>query len=993
MKTKLYAGLAAGAALVASLLYFTGKRPLPEPEDREAQKARFSEYRTRYFFDMLKDPKTGTIPEGIREKEIAFARTLPVRTYDNVAAASTNRTQLNNTYLPAGPNNIGGRTRAVAYDRRYNGTTNRVIIAGCVSGGILRSADGGTTWTLVTPQGDIHNFTALAQDGSNPDTWYAGGGEVYGNSASELGATFLGFGLWKSTDNGVNWTKLPLNNITDVNGSPLGGGTLEAFDHPFDFVHRIAVNPTNGHVFVAGHRRVMRSINGGSNFQVVLGSGAAANSSNGQTEVMVTNAGRVYAAVNGGNPDVALRGVWVSATGALNTFTRIAGGQTVGVDSVDGWRANDPSQGGKRIVMTLAPSNNDVAYVFYENGLSSDDPQLAPEADLFRLDATATTYTWSNRSANMPNYPNGNLSGSDPLTVQNGYDMVVRVYPTDPNIVFVGGTNLYRSLDGFATTNSTAWINGYQSIATFYNLYPKGHPDIHELVFNPVNPAESICANDGGVQVTSNILAGTGSFTTNTVLWSMLPNYQTLQYYYVAIDPDAGRNNFIGGSQDNSTHFRDRVGILGTGPADSNNHIRLVGGDGSSVGISKTNVSAQAQYIFGGSQFGNIRRIRVSGGSLSPSILGEDIKPTGLTTAFPGATNEFGEFVTNFRLNPDNTEDLYYVNFNRLFRTTSASSVAGGGWTELTGVSSYINAANGRNIAIRAVAFSRGPYASSHALYIGTTSGRILRVDDPRNQAAATLPVDITPLLPPGQTTIGNVQDISVNPNNDDEVMAVVSNYGLVSIYWTNNAKSASPLWRNAEGNLTLPSARSCAIVVKKDAANQPVTEYYVGTSVGLYSVANLGTTLTNGQAPVWQREGSTVLNYAVVQTMAYRPADNVLLVGTHGNGMFFTATGTPNFVPNQNTGMDPVTNDRNFIHTVYPTVTPDRVQFQAGNMTGIKKITVQVLDLSGRVVYRKESPYQHGSFGLNPFASGNYILSIHSDDGKYRHIQKLIKQ
>ncbi len=45
-----------------------------------------------------------------------------------------------NTYFPAGPNNQGGRTRALAYDVRYNGTTNQVLIAGGVSGGIMRSS-------------------------------------------------------------------------------------------------------------------------------------------------------------------------------------------------------------------------------------------------------------------------------------------------------------------------------------------------------------------------------------------------------------------------------------------------------------------------------------------------------------------------------------------------------------------------------------------------------------------------------------------------------------------------------------------------------------------------------------------------------------------------------------------------------------------------------------------------------------------------------------
>ncbi|HEY0356916.1 MAG TPA: T9SS type A sorting domain-containing protein, partial [Flavisolibacter sp.] len=336
----------------------------------------------------------------------------------------------------------------------------------------------------------------------------------------------------------------------------------------------------------------------------------------------------------------------------------------------------------------------------------------------------------------------------------------------------------------------------------------------------------------------------------------------------------------------------------------------------------------------------------------------------------------------------DNAEDLYYVNFNRLFRTTSASSVTAGGWTELTGISSTLDPTNGRNLGIRAIAFTRGPYHSGHALYIGTTNGKILRIDDPQNAAANKLPVNITPF---GLT--GNVQDIAVNPNNDDEVIAVVSNYDVTSIWWTSNAKAATPQWKNAEGNLTLPSVRSCMIVVKKDAANNPVTEYYVGTSVGLYSVANLGQTLQANGSPTWQREGGNVLNFAVVQSMTYRPTDNVLLVGTHGNGMYYTFLGTTNFVPSQGTRIDPVTNDRNFIRTIFPTVSANTIQYQTGNMIGIRKISVQLFDMSGREIMRKEAPYQTGSIRVNGLSSGAYILSIYSEDHKYRHIQKIIRQ
>src|SRR5215213_2932216 len=166
---------------------------LYEEEENEEKEALFIEERSRYEFEMLKDPATGKIPVGIFEKEIVYAKTLPSKeSINNPAARIGSITSLNN-YLPAGPNNIGGRTRALAYDLRFNGTTNQVIIAGSVSSGIMRSSNGGTTWVKVSPEEDTHSFTVIAQDprAGFQDIWYAAGGEPYGNTTSEIGATYL----------------------------------------------------------------------------------------------------------------------------------------------------------------------------------------------------------------------------------------------------------------------------------------------------------------------------------------------------------------------------------------------------------------------------------------------------------------------------------------------------------------------------------------------------------------------------------------------------------------------------------------------------------------------------------------------------------------------------------------------------------------------------------------------------------------------------------
>lgn len=946
--------------LTAVAFYFSfrnSKYPIKTFSDGE-EKEEFVESRLEYEFNILKDPATGRIPRNILQRELAFAKNLPIKNFRN---PDINTPQNLNNYQPAGPDNIGGRTRAMAIDKRFGTGQNRVILSGSVSGGIYRTNDGGLSWTKVNPENDIHNVTTIAQD-PRPgfqDTWYAGGGEAIGNSASDIGAFYLGFGILKSVDNGLTWTKLT-QNVTNFDGSNLAPGTLETFDNVFDIVHQIVVSPANGNVYIAAHRRLVRSTDGGQSFRVVFGSNVAATADAGQMDIITNDAGRLYLGVNGGNPDQTLRGVWTSASGDYNSWKRIAGGKTPGVDSLAGWRGNAyDTASPKRILLALAPSQQNLLFTFYQNGLSQAASKGAhPEGDLFRIDVGNNTFV--NLSANMPDFP-GQSDGIDPLALQGGYNMMVAVKPDDPNVVFVGGTNLYRSTDGFTTKTKTEWIGGYKKqnpIST--STYPNSHADFHGLHFEPQNPNHAYALNDGGIQRSDTILA---NYIPLPVYWNMATRYQTLQYNFVAIDPVPGQNNFVGGAQDNGAYFR-------TDDTPTPN-IQFKVGSGDGGGAAIATVTTTAFTIYFTSQFGSITR------DITNQFT--DITPINLT---PNPEGGYGDFVTYFKSDFDNPEDLYYVNYNRLFRTSNASAVTSTSWKELTGITNLVNIGNpaGNDVSIRSLELSRGPYNPDHSLYVGTSDGKIFRLDDPRNTPVSKVPVDITPS---GLT--GNVADIAVNPNNDNEILAVISNYGVTNIWHTSNAKSASPTWKNAEGNLTLPSIRSCMIVVKKDNNGQAATEYYVGTSVGLYSTLNINASSVN-----WQREGNDILGLAVVTTLDYRPQDNTLLVGTHGNGMFFANTGAPNYLPNSN-GNPPGPSDE-LITVLYPTLTRDNLKFTVGNSTNVGSISVQVFAMNGQLMFTESRGYQSGSIDISRLAAGAYIVKIATNDGAQKFISRFVK-
>jgi hypothetical protein len=776
--------------------------------------------RFKFEFDMLKDPATGKIPRDAAAKAAAAALDAP--TYTALWAAESVPGM---TITPKGPTNLGGRTRALGIDV----TNTNIMLAGSVSSGLFRTTDAGVSWTRVTPAGQVHNVTAIAQDTrvGQTDTWYYGSGEASGNSASLTGSDYyLGFGIWKSVDKGVTWSKLASTAVT-----------LESFNSPFDLINRLVVDPTNGNVYAANGTAIYRSTDGGTNWGLVLGTVI----SQAMTDIIVTPTGRFYAAFAGSDAN---EGIYTSTTGALGTWTKIAG-TIASVVTPAAWNAAGAYG---RIVLAYAPSSPNIVYALYaKNGASSCAGTPAPEAKLFKYDQTAGAGTWTDLSANLPDEA-GCSNGNDPFAVQGGYDLCVAVKPNDVNTVFIGGTNVYRSTSGFTNTTTTTRIGGYANTSG-YAPYLNHHSDIHTLVFATGDNNTLYTGDDGGIQK--------GDITATTVAWTPLNNnYVTYQFYHVDIVPNPLSGDIvIGGAQDNGT----TMSTTGT------DYSTLITGDGVSVGFMSYTNSTNYNIVAG---FQNGPCFRLTG----PSFF--DIRPAGSSSIF----------VTYYHLDPDNTNHLYYAGGNIIYRTSIASTITattltGGpslGWQQMTGAIT----GNIRCMATaRDNAYGGLDYTASNAnrrLYFGTESGKVYRLNDPMFTAASTVPVDITPA-----GSSGLCSSVSVNPVNFNEILVTFSNYGVASVYHTTNANSATPTWSNVEGpagsSVELASARS-SVIIKSDNG----TSYMVGTSTGLYEATTM-----SGATTVWTRVGSAEINYALVSHIRYRTADNKIAVGTHGNGMF----------------------------------------------------------------------------------------------------------
>ncbi|MCK5822218.1 MAG: exo-alpha-sialidase, partial [Bacteroidales bacterium] len=146
-----------------------------------------------------------------------------------------------------GPNNVGGRTRALLIDQ----DDPSLIFAGSVGGGFWKSTTRGTSWTKsVTTDGELfeNQVVSCMTQASNGDL-YLGTGEGLARADGTPNNQYFGVsgqGVYKSTDRG--------NTFSRLNATWKDAATQEAFV----WVNAIASDPTNASIVYAATRKGLR---------------------------------------------------------------------------------------------------------------------------------------------------------------------------------------------------------------------------------------------------------------------------------------------------------------------------------------------------------------------------------------------------------------------------------------------------------------------------------------------------------------------------------------------------------------------------------------------------------------------------------------------------------------------------------------------------------------------------------------------------------------
>ena len=779
----------------------------------------------KWFSSRLVDP-TGKIPSNVRSNELNFAKTLP-----------HNQSLIEN-WQARGPYNVGGRTRAMAVDV----TDENVIMAGGVSGGVWRTEDLGESWSKLTNNEMLHNVTCLKQDTrtnttGKTDTWYYGTGEAYGNSASGNEAYFYGNGIYKSVDNGATWESL----VATASNTP---DEFDVWDLVWDIEINTAVDSID-QVFAAVYGGIYKSDDGGNSWAKVIGS-----PNNAYFTELEISKGIIYASLSsdGGNA----KGIWRSENG------------------VD-WNNILPEEWPAvydRIKMAVNPLNTNEMYVIgVTPGSGQESITFLNEVEQTSLwkytfienDSTAQMGTWENLSEFIP--ANDSVSNFNNFYAQGSYDLTIVVSPSDSSTVFLGGTNLYVSTDGFTSHENVNQIGGYGvgTVMPNFQIYENHHPDQHEMAFLPSDPTKLISANDGGVFITDNYLD-------STVVWTSLNNgYYTTQLYTATINNSITTPSILGGFQDNGNFFTNTNDpeAVWTMP---------LNGDGAFA-----HISADEDVNYLSIQQGRIFKVKMD----------EDGNREAFRRIDPIGAGDY-LFIHPFVVDPNDSEIMYLPIGNKLWRNSELAAIEltnewdsiSQAWVEL------LDLDLSNNVYLTSIAVSKEN--PPHRLYLGTNKKAVFVVDNAHtNNPIVT---EVTQAYAPGQgMNTGDyfhnsayVNNIAIHPEDADVAMAVFSNYGVYSMYYTTNAGES---WDRAAGNLEEmdsglgvgPSCRWASIMPLGED-----TLYFVATSTGLYATNQI-----SGSATIWTQMGANTIGNVVCEQVKTRMSDSLLVVATHGNGIY----------------------------------------------------------------------------------------------------------
>jgi hypothetical protein len=723
--------------------------------------------------------------------------------------------------------------------------------------GILRSTDGGATWTLFNGGGFFTN-EAISRIVIDPDS--AGSA----TSTTLWASTVLGFfasgtedcnappgayngALFRSTDSGQTWE------VQDVPTGAAGSAR----------VHDLGLDPENSnflYVAVRGFPEATGGIWRSNNAKAKNAHFNKVDTKFAQVDVADPPVRRITLGV-GHEPTQPLRRTLYAALGALGEnlwgfYKSTNGGAT--------WAHVDAGNNGQaKVLGTTITRKNGPPFtksmeghrIILDNRFSRSVKTCPPapcgfvNSDTLIVTSPVTTVqtemSWS--VASYPLYCSG----------QCFYDMTIGVDPADPtaNTVYVGGNphtyNLdtsgvpgghynWRTLDGGSTWRAVSQGNSFTNGL---------HTDDHAIAFDTsVSPSRVYDGNDGGIW----------SSDDQGVSWKNLnTNIAITQFQGVALTA-ADPSRVLGGTQDNGTNILNYGGV--TPPAWFHTDF----GDGGQAIIDQSNADRMFHTYFNQSFnfYGPARTFPVAG-------LPGSWPFAGCYFGYgPQYYNGLGEctdpvsFYAPLASNPSFTPDVIYFGTDRVYRSPSPQPTLFGvpSWTAVSP-----SLTNGGFVS--AIGVFNGTVGGTEVVYAGSAFGELHVSFDVPTSGAGTW-TDISAGLPPRFVSEIEVDSADVTGKT---AYATFSGFNDNSpgfpghVFKTTNGAT----WTDITGDLPDIPATCIALMG---------SSIYLGTDIGVFQSDD------NGAHWVFIDNG---LPHVAVFGLDRNLATGDIVASTHGRGMF----------------------------------------------------------------------------------------------------------
>ncbi len=622
--------------------------------------------------------------------------------------------------------NMGGRTRAIMFDP--NDAENKKVWAGGVTGGLWYTDDITNTTENWIPIGDFWNnlaISCIAYDPNNTQIFYVGTGEAQTARTIYRASSGIGAGIFTTNDGGNTWE-------------------LMTSTENFDYITDIAVRDENGTTVIYAcvasgyymgeeHQSepsdgIFRSDDGGNTWEQVLP--IIPESSNDRpytpADIEVSANGRIFVGTmeniekEGGATilfsDSGLPGSWTT----FNYYNNLILNESY---------YKIPA----RTLVSCSPSDPNILYAQFAAGYTNGFVYYRGRYIAKSIDGGEN---WS--QLNIPNMDWSTLAW---------HAFVLKVDPSNPNVIYTGGLDLYKSTNGG---------NSWGRISDWSLMYNGGgddyvHADHHNIQFQPGSSTTAIFSCDGGV-----FLTNTANLT-QPVFIERNQGYNTLQLYTGSINPTASSQNFIGGLQDNGT-------LLYEGqPLNIDNMID--GGDGAYCfwDENQSEIYITSVYYNSYSTWSNGNQVDYFGGNS-----GTFISPA--------------DYDYNENILYSNAVGFFGSNSNRLLK---ASGIPYNVDTEM------INLGTGIDVPFSHISYSKYSPVGTSTLFVGSQSGHLYKITNAQNNLE-------TNEIGSVDFPTANISCVAIG-ENEDNLLVTFSNYGVSSVWLTTDGGEN---WIEKESNL-----------------------------------------------------------------------------------------------------------------------------------------------------------------------------------------------